>query len=50
MVSAGFSDSTEGAAGFGARVVCATAIPANSNIQIEAERILIEAYLSKIIL
>jgi hypothetical protein len=42
MVSIGFPDSTAGAAASGAKVVCAAAIPASSNTQNEAVRILIE--------
>jgi hypothetical protein len=42
IASIGFPDSTAGAAGSGAKVVCAAAIPASSNTQIEAARIFIE--------
>jgi hypothetical protein len=41
MISVGFSDSTEGAAGFGTKDDCAAAIPANSTTQVEAARIFI---------
>jgi hypothetical protein len=49
MVSIGFSDSTEGAAGFEGKDVCAAAIPASSKTQAEAARNLIETYLFRII-
>jgi hypothetical protein len=42
MVSIGFGDSAEGAAGSGAGEDCAAAIPASSKTAIEAARILIE--------
>src|SRR5271157_5474217 len=42
MVSIGFSDSTEGAAGFEGKAACEAAIPASSKTQVEAARILIE--------
>jgi hypothetical protein len=49
MVSVGFADSTEGAAGSGASDDCAAAIPARRKTDIHAVRILIEAHLFKII-
>jgi hypothetical protein len=42
MVSTGFAESTEGAAGSGAKDVCAAAIPAISKNKLQAAPILIE--------